>query len=38
MPPYPLANFDTRKYFQNILKLKDVYSRINLPKIKDKHT
>ena len=38
MPPHPLANFDIRKYYQNILKLKDVYSRINLPKIKDKHT
>ena len=36
MPPHPLANFDIRKYYQNIPKLKDVYSRINLSKIKDR--
>ena len=35
MPPHPLTNFDTQKYYQNESKFNGVYSRNNLPKIKD---
>ena len=36
MPPYPLTNFETQKYYQNQTKFNYVYSRDNLPnKIKD---
>ena len=35
MPPYPLTNFEIQKYYQNEPKFNDVYSRNNLPKIKD---
>ena len=35
MPPHPLTNFEIQKYYQNQLKLNGVYSRDNLPKIKD---
>ena len=31
----PLTNFEMQKYFQNKPKFNDVYSRNNLPKIKD---
>ena len=34
MSPHPL-NFEIQKYFQNELKFNGVYSRNNLPKIKD---
>ena len=33
MPPHP--NFEIQKYYQNEPKFNDVYSRNNLPKIKD---
>ena len=35
MRPHPLTNFEIRKNYQNEHKLKGVYSRNNLPKIKD---
>ena len=35
MPPHPLTNFEIQKYYQIELKFNDVYSRNNLPKIKD---
>ena len=35
MPPHPLRNFEIRKYYQNEAKFNGVYSRNNLPKIKD---
>ena len=35
MPPHPLTNFDIQKYYQNEPKFNGVYSRDNLPKIKD---
>ena len=35
MPPHPLTNFETQKYYQNKLKFNGVYSRNNLPKIMD---
>ena len=35
MPPHPLSNFEIQKYYQNQLRFKGVYSRENLPKIKD---
>ena len=35
MLPYPLTNFQIQKYYQNELKFNGVYSRNNLPKIKD---
>ena len=35
MPPYPLTNFEIPSYYQNERKLNGVYSRNNLPKIKD---
>ena len=35
MPPHPLTNFEIKKYYQNEPKFKDVYSRNNLPKIKN---
>ena len=34
MPPYPLTNFETQKYYQNKSKFNDVYSRNDLSKIK----
>ena len=34
MPPHHVNNFETQKY-ENEPKLNDVYSRNNLPKIKD---
>ena len=35
MLPHPLTNFETQKYYQNEPKFNGVYSRNNLPKIKD---
>ena len=35
MPPYPLTNFEMQKCYQNEPKCNGVYSRNNLPKIKD---
>ena len=35
MPTHPLTNFEIRKYYQNELRFNGVYSRNNLPKIKD---
>ena len=35
MPPLPLTNLEIRKYYQKEAKFNGVYSRNNLPKIKD---
>ena len=35
MPPHPFTNFEIRRYYQNEPKFNGVYSRNNLPKIKD---
>ena len=35
MPPYLLTNSEIQKYYQNKAKFNGVYSRNNLPKIKD---
>ena len=35
MPSYPLSNFEIQKYYENEPKFNGVYSRNNLPKIKD---
>ena len=35
MLPHPLINFEIKKYFQNKPKFNGVYSRNDLPKIKD---
>ena len=35
MPAHPLTNFEIQKYYQNKPKFKGVYSRNNLPTIKD---
>ena len=35
MPPHPLTNFEIQKYYQKEPKSNGVYSRNNLPKIKD---
>ena len=35
MPPHPLTNFEIHKYYQNEPRFNSVYSRDNLPKIKD---
>ena len=36
MLPYPLTNFEIQKYYQNEFKFNKVYSRNNVPKIKDR--
>ena len=36
MPPHSLTNFEIQKYYQNEPKFNGVYSRNNLPKIKDR--
>ena len=36
MPPHPLANFEIQNYYQNEPRSNGVYSRDNLPKIKDR--
>ena len=35
MPPHPLTNFEIQKYYQNEPRFNSVYSRDNLPKLKD---
>ena len=35
MSPRPLTNFEIQKYYQNEPRFNGVYSRDNLPKIKD---
>ena len=35
MPSHILTNFETQKYYQNEPQFNAVYSRNNLPKIKD---
>ena len=35
IPRHPLTNFEVQKYYQNKPKFNDVYSRSNLPNIKD---
>ena len=35
MPLIPLTNFEMQKYYQNDPRFNEVYSRDNLPKIKD---
>ena len=35
MPPHPLTNFGIQKYYHNEPNFNGVYSRNNLPKIKD---
>ena len=35
MPPHLLANFEIQKYYQKKSKVDGVYSKNNLPKIKD---
>ena len=35
MPPHPLTNFEIQKYYQNEPRFNGVYSRDDLPKIKD---
>ena len=35
MSPHPLTNFEKQKYYQNEPRFNSVYSRDNLPKIKD---
>ena len=35
MSPHPLTNFKIKKYYQNEPRFNGVYSRDNLPKIKD---
>ena len=36
MSPHPLTNFEIQKYYQSEPKSNDVYSKNNLPKIKDR--
>ena len=35
MPPHPLTNFEIQKHYRNESRFNGVYSRDNLPKIKD---
>ena len=35
MPPHLLTNFEIQNYYQNEAKFNGVYSRNNLPKIKN---
>ena len=35
MPPHSLPNFEIQKYYKNEPKFNGVYSKNNLPKIKD---
>ena len=36
MPPHPLTNFEIQKYYQNEPRFNGVYSRDNLPRIRDR--
>ena len=35
MPPHPLTNFQIQKYYENEPSFNGVYSRDNLPRMKD---
>ena len=35
MPPHPLTNFEIQKYYQNEPKFNGVYSKNDLPKVKN---
>ena len=35
MPPHPLTNFEIQKYYQNEPRFNGIYSRDNLPRIRD---
>ena len=35
MSPHPVTNFEIQKYYQNEPRFNGVYSRDNLPKVKD---
>ena len=35
MSHHPLTNFEIQKFYQNELRFKGLYSRYNLPKLKD---
>ena len=35
MPPHPLTNFEIQKYYQNQNRFNGIYSRDNIPEIKD---
>ena len=35
IPPHPLTNFEIQKYYKNEPRFNGVYSRDNLPRIKD---
>ena len=35
MPPHPLTNFEIQKYYQNEPRFNGLYSRDNLPRIRD---
>ena len=35
MLPYPLTNFEIQKYYYNQPRFNGIYSRDNLPKVKD---
>ena len=35
MPPHRLTNFEIQTYYQNEFKFNGIYSRNNLPKIKN---
>ena len=35
MPHHPLTNFEIQKYYQNEPRFNGLYSRYNLPKLKD---
>ena len=35
MPPHPLTNFEIQKHYKREPKFNGVYSKNNLPKIKD---
>ena len=35
MPSHPLTNFEIQKYYQNEPRFNGLYSRYNLPKLKD---
>ena len=35
MPPHPLINFEIQRYYQNEPKFNGLYSRNNLPRVKD---
>ena len=36
MPPHPLTNFEIQKYYQNLTRFNGIYSRNNLPKMRDR--